>query len=169
MIEFTRGDLFSHPGLQAIGHGCNAAGAMGAGIAVEFKRLWPDMYMAYRKLCLDGAYKPGDVFLWQTPGMVIFNLCTQESWRTKATLEAIERSVSAMLVMAEERKLMRVGLPRIGAGLGGLNWNEVKNSLSRVAESSPVTLVVFEIYVSGKTTLEVENENTPSQCRFEVT
>lgn len=147
MIEFIKGDLFAYPGLSAIGHGCNAAGAMGAGIAVEFKRRWPDMYLAYRKLCFDGSYKPGDVFLWQAQDVVIFNLCTQASWRTHATLEAIERSVLATLVMANERKLMRVGLPRIGAGLGGLDWNEVKSLLTRLSESSQVTLVVFEMYV----------------------
>lgn len=33
---FVKGDLFGASGLDALAHGCNCAGAMGEGIAIEF-------------------------------------------------------------------------------------------------------------------------------------
>jgi O-acetyl-ADP-ribose deacetylase (regulator of RNase III) len=57
------GDLFNL-GLPAVGHGCNCAGAMGAGIAVEFKRWFPAMYQQYRRRCQQGGLQLGDVFVW---------------------------------------------------------------------------------------------------------
>ncbi|MFP2931529.1 hypothetical protein ACLESO_41360 [Pyxidicoccus sp. 3LG] len=37
-------------------------------------------------------------------------------------------------------------LPRIGAGLGGLGWEDVRALLARLGQETPVELVVFEEY-----------------------
>lgn len=148
-IEFRTGDLFNS-GLPGIGHGCNCAGAMGKGIAVEFRRRWPDMYAEYKRRCTDGSFLPGDVFTWEATERVVFNLGTQRTWRTKAELPAIEQSVRTMLADAESRGLPAVGIPRIGAGLGGLNWPSVEQKLREVADESPVQLVVFEFRPPGQ-------------------
>ena len=145
MIEFVKGDLFADKSLDAIGHGVNCAGAMGKGIALEFRRRWPAMYEAYKKQCTSNRFAPGDVFVWDADGLVIFNLATQKSWTSSASIPSIWRSVTEMLRIAEhERQLSRIGIPHIGAGLGGLNWNDVKATLVDTATESKVTLVVFE-------------------------
>lgn len=149
VIEWATGDLFAADDLPGLAHGCNCAGAMGAGIAVEFKRRWPDMYEAYRRLCAEGRFQPGDVFVWEAPDRVVFNLGTQRTWRTKATLEAIEASLRRTLELAAEKGVARIGVPRIGAGLGGLPWADVRAVLERVAADAPTTLVVFETYVAA--------------------
>lgn len=146
MIEFVEGDLFDDDSLDAIGHGVNCAGAMGKGIALEFRRRWPSMYEAYRKLCSRNGLRPGNVFVWDADGPVIFNLATQDHWRTKASLAAIYHSTVEMLRIAQhERQLERVGIPRIGAGLGGLPWSEVKETIEEAAKGFSITLVVFTL------------------------
>ena len=149
-VSYVTGDLFASRDLDGIGHGCNCAGAMGAGIAVEFRRRWPKMFDEYRARCRDGRFGLGDVFVWKDSGLTIFNLGTQRTWRTKATIEAIETALARMLEIAREERLARVGLPRIGAGLGGLDWSPVKAALSRVGEASAVHLVVFERVVADE-------------------
>lgn len=144
-IEERIGDLFAQADLPALAHGCNCAGAMGAGIAVQFKKRWPAMYEDYRARCKDGRFRPGDVFAWEEAGRTVFNLGTEEHWRKGATLDYIERSVRAMLAEAEARGVTRVGLPRIGAGYGGLAWADVRATLERAAAGSPVTLVVVSL------------------------
>ncbi len=143
-VSFIAGNLFTYPGLDAVVHGCNCAGAMGKGIALEFKRRWPDMYREYRTRCLNDLFHPGDIFVWQAGDITIFNLGTQKSWKTKAEPEAIRQSLSAMIVQATQMGIMTIGLPRIGAGLGGLQWEEVKAIITELAEDPGVTLVVFE-------------------------
>jgi O-acetyl-ADP-ribose deacetylase (regulator of RNase III) len=127
-VAFTlvTGDLFDL-GLPAVGHGCNCAGAMGAGIAVEFKRRFPAMYQVYRRRCRQGSFRLGDIFVWdEEPGLVVYNLATQSVPRPSATLRAIDTSIRAALADAERRGLARLAVPRIGAGLGGLAWPDVE-------------------------------------------
>jgi len=145
--EFTKGDLFQQAGLLAYGHGCNCAGGMGAGIAIEFKRRWPRMFEEYTARCLDGRFGLGDVFPWTEGEHTIFNLGTQEHWKKKAQIPALVRSLEKMCELASHAGIARVGLPRIGAGLGGLDWTRVKKVLTEVGEKTDVTLLVFEQFV----------------------
>ncbi|HKD96407.1 MAG TPA: macro domain-containing protein [Micromonosporaceae bacterium] len=135
------GDLFT-AGLPALGHGCNCAGAMGAGIAVEFRQRYPGMFEEYRARCRDGRFRLGGMFVWQAPDVVVYNLATQPVPRPTATLDAIETSVGAALTDVAGRGLHALGLPTIGAGLGGLAWPDVTAVLERVAGGSDVELVV---------------------------
>ena len=139
-LTAVTGDLFGLD-LPALGHGCNCAGAMGAGIATEFRRRWPEMYVAYRSLCRSGAFRLGDVFPWDGGDVVVYNLATQPVPGPSATLRAIRKAVGRALADAEARGIARVGVPRIGAGLGGLAWGDVEAALRTAGEASPVELV----------------------------
>ncbi|ATB49055.1 macro domain-containing protein [Corallococcus macrosporus] len=147
--HFVSGDLLRQTGLHALAHGCNCAGAMGKGIAVEFRARFPEMYEEYKQRCADGRFKLGDVFTWTGAEVTVFNLGTQRTWRTRADLRAIERAVSTMVEHADGLGIGRIGLPRIGAGLGGLPWAPVRDLLLRSGASTRVMLVVFEDYVPG--------------------
>jgi O-acetyl-ADP-ribose deacetylase (regulator of RNase III) len=149
-VEMVRGDLFAVE-LPALAHGCTGAGAMGKGIAVEFKRRWPSMYAEYHQLCEQGRFRLGDVFVWSDGAITVFNLATQGSFkgRVRAELGAVEQALAKMLVLAEERAIAAIGMPRIGAGLGGLVWEEVRAVIQRLGAASPVRLVVFEELVPG--------------------
>jgi len=100
------------------------------------------MYEEYRRRCLDGTFRLGDVMVWAASDRTVFNLGTQRTWRTTADLAAIERAVEAMLRLAEEHGIDAIGVPRIGTGLGGLEWQVVETSLRRLVDTSPVRLIV---------------------------
>ena len=108
------------------------------------------MYAAYKARCRGGRFGLGDVFLWGEDGVLIFNLGTQKSWRSRAEPPAIRRTVAEMLRLAEARGLAEIALPRIGAGLGGLDWAEVCGLLEELAAESPVRLLVCEDHVAGE-------------------
>ncbi|MFD3706273.1 macro domain-containing protein [Nocardia sp. NPDC058658] len=139
------GNLFDATDLDALGHGCNCAGVMGRGIATEFKRRWPPMYDEYRVRCRDGRFTPGSLFVWQTDGLTIYNLGTQSTWRRNATISAIASSVGLMLDHADEVNLQRIGIPRIGAGLGGLDWPDVEGAIMPLIDTSDVEVIVFSM------------------------
>ena len=149
MIRYVDGDLFATTSIKALAHGCNCAGAMGKGIALQFKKKWPAMYSEYKKRCKAGEFKLGDVFVWEENGFTIFNLGTQKSWRTGADLEAIETSLREMLSLMELKEIEMVGIPRIGAGLGGLKWSSVKEVIESVFANSELMVVVCNKYVAG--------------------
>lgn len=151
-VHYVEGDLFRSPGLGALAHGCNCAGAMGRGIAVDFQARFPAMYAEYARRCADGTFGLGDVFEWSEQGVTVFNLGTQRTWRTKAELGAIETSLREMVRRAGASGIGRIGMPRIGAGLGGLRWEDVRAVIETVAAGTTVELVVFERFVPGAPT-----------------
>ena len=143
---FVRGDLFAAPGLDALAHGCNCAGAMGKGIAVEFRSRFPAMYDEYKARCASGRFQLGDVFAWREGPLTVFNLGTQKTWRTRADPTAVRTALTAMIQLAEAAHLRRIGLPRIAAGLGGLPWPDIRSLLATLGASTAIELVVFEDY-----------------------
>ncbi|GAA4432491.1 macro domain-containing protein [Bremerella cremea] len=150
-VRFVDGDIFETSPKVALAHGCNCAGAMGKGIAVEFKRRWPTMYKLYKEKCQSGEFQTGDLFAWEDPdsGRLILNLGTQKTWRTKATLEAIEGALQKALRKVQQENIETVCLPMIGAGLGGLTAEQVKTQLVEVLDNSPVQFIVCENYAAG--------------------
>lgn len=145
MIEYRTGDLFDQ-GLPAYAQGVNCRGLMGAGIAKEFRRRWPGMYNQYRHACDRYRLQLGQMMAWHernTP--VIYSLATQDRPGPHAKLDAIGQAVDSMLAHAEALQLPAVGMPRIGAGIGGLAWPDVQAVLEDVAVASPVRLVVVSL------------------------
>ena len=151
-VEYVAGDLFANRfGAQALAHGCNCQGSMGAGIAVGFRERYPAMYEEYRRRCkaTPREFNPGDAFLYKAPdGPWVFNLATQEGyWRSRATYEAVEQALRAMRAQAEAEGITSIAMPRIGAGMGGLSWKKVRDVIDRALGDWAGTVYVYETYV----------------------
>ena len=142
-----KGDIFALQGIQGYAHGCNCAGAMGKGIALQFKQKYPDMYKEYKKRCIAKQFLLGDVYEFVDGNIHIYNLATQRSWKTRAEIEAIKVSLKRMCELAQVHAVHSIALPKIGAGLGGLNWKDVKDVIESISKSFPnINLYVVENY-----------------------
>lgn len=141
------GDIFNLRDIYNYAHGCNCAGAMGKGIALQFKEKYPEMYLEYKNLCKHKQFSLGDIFIYNYGNGVVFNLGTQTTWKTKADISAVEKTLIKMFTHAVQHNIYKIALPRIGAGLGGLDWNNVKSIIDKVAKKYPsVDLMVVENY-----------------------
>ena len=58
MIEFVHGDMFARP-VDIRVNTVNCVGVMGAGVALAFKRRYPEMFKEYQILCNDGLIQTG--------------------------------------------------------------------------------------------------------------
>ena len=150
-IRFVCGDLFANRfKAQALAHGCNCRGSMGAGIATGFRDRYPEMFAEYRRKCKakPREFNPGNVFLWKAKDKPsVFNLATQEgTWRTRATYEAIEAALKGMREQADREGIKSIAIPRIGAGYGGLSWKKVRAIIEKTFEDWPGMLYVYEEY-----------------------
>ena len=135
---------------EAFGHGCNCEGVMG-GLAAKVEQRWPVMAAEYRARCDDGSFTLGGVLPWldEETGVWIYNLATQQHPGADARINAIADSVRAAIVHAREHRVPTIYLPRIGAGIGGLDWDDVHATLATVdAEADDVELVVVSLPAS---------------------
>ena len=144
--EVTGNLLDRRNGLVAIGQGVNLRGVMGAGLAGQIRRLCPDIYLPYRTACRDGSLRLGGYHVYETPGgRLIYNLASQFEPGPDARLDAIGQSVTAALADCAARGIDRLGLPRIGSGIGRLDWRLVRRELARAAATSEVVLEVYAL------------------------
>jgi O-acetyl-ADP-ribose deacetylase (regulator of RNase III) len=142
-----QGNIFNLQEIQNYAHGCNCAGAMGKGIALQFKKKFPKMYLEYNRLCKENQFILGEIYVYNYGSGIVFNLGTQLTWKTKADINAIESSLIKMLSYALQNNIYKIALPKIGAGLGGLLWNDVKYVIDKVANNYPkIDLFVIENY-----------------------
>ena len=148
-VKFVSGDLFLLPKCESFAQGCNARGVMGKGIALSFKRRWPAMYVAYREGCLSGALKPGEVFVWRASDALIFNAITQSSPGPHAKYEHVKQCLRCVAQVCSTDQLPRLAMPRIGAGIGGLEWVEIKKIIVETFEGLTTEVFVVEDYISG--------------------
>ena len=147
VVFIPEGDIFKLAYVTSYAHGCNCAGAMGKGIALQFKERFPQMYEEYKLLCKKNQFVLGDVLIYPKAKGFVYNLATQQDWRTMADLKAIKQALVKMLEHASVADVRMIALPRIGAGLGGLDWECVRLAIQQVSSQYPnVRLFVVESY-----------------------
>ncbi len=136
-LYHREGNLF-HTDARAIGHGVNTLGLMDAGIAVQFKAMFPDMYLAYKAACETGNFKGGMVFPWSLTSTwqrnaYVMNIASQEKPGRNASYDFLVQGVTSSLAFCEGGEIDRLALPRLGSGIGGLDMDVVEGILGSLA------------------------------------
>lgn len=107
-----------------IAHGCNCAGAWGAGFSGVIGAKYPFAEKAFRSFKNPSLGRVQMV--WVKPEeLYIANCFTQETYGRSgvhATLDAIEKCFD---FLTTEYDMLPIYAPKIGCGLGGLQWREV--------------------------------------------
>jgi O-acetyl-ADP-ribose deacetylase (regulator of RNase III) len=141
-ITEIQGDLFADlkPG-EAFAHGANCEGVMGAGIAKTVRAEFPDNYRIYRKACRGGSFYPGDALVVYEKETWVYNLGTQYFRGADAKVENVRVSVKSMINDAWMREIKQIKTVRLGCGIGGLDWAEVKPVLEEI--HTDIELIVY--------------------------
>lgn len=116
----------------------NLVGVMGAGIAREVARRWPQCLEPYRAACRDGRLRRGTVLAWQRPGEgLVIHTPTKQHWREPSELALLRASIEALLGEATALAVRTVHVPHLGCGLGTLSWDDVRPMLEAGAARYP--------------------------------
>lgn len=141
-IRYSEFSVFD-VGVQTIVNTVNCEGVMGAGLALEFKLRYPEMYQDYVKRCEAKELKIGEPYVYKGYENVwILNFPTKKSWRNRSKLEWIKQGLAELFNYYKEWEIESIGFPRLGCDKGGLNWEEV-----RPAMETCLKLFDAEVYV----------------------
>ena len=107
----------------------NMVKVMGAGLAKQFKEKYPQGFENYKKMEFTK-----EVSVFPYFGFIFF--ATKYHWRDNSDIELIENGLLQLKNDIENRFLLSnhypennpliIAFPKIGCGLGNLDWNEVK-------------------------------------------
>ena len=92
MIRYVTGDLLAADS-EALVNSVNCVGGMGRGVALAFKRSFPDNFKAYKSACDWGELQTGRMFVFETGELMprlIINFPTKQHWRARSRLADIE-------------------------------------------------------------------------------
>ena len=124
MIEYKTGDILAEEA-EALVNTVNCVGIMGRGIALQFKRAYPENFKAYAARCKRHEMQPGRVFVFETgemlPARYIINFPTKRHWRGKSRIEDIESGLVSLKEEIRSRGIRSIAIPPLGSGLGGLD------------------------------------------------
>ena len=85
MLMYIEGNIFESPA-QVLVNTVNTVGVMGKGIALKFKKIYPEMYKNYRYYCENKQFNMGNLYLYKTPGKWVLNFPTKINWRNPSKL-----------------------------------------------------------------------------------
>lgn len=142
MIKYLEGDIFTSPA-QVIVNTVNTVGVMGKGIALSFKKAYPEMYKAYRNACEDNTFQMGNLMLWREIDHWILLFPTKENWRNPSKLEYIEQGLKKFVENYMKMSINSIAFPRLGCGNGGLNWQEVKPLMEMYLKPLPIDVYIY--------------------------
>lgn len=123
------GNLFESEA-QTLVNTVNTVGVMGKGIALDFRKNFPQMHREYVELCERGHVRLGEPYLWKQvfPPWVL-NFPTKEHWRSSAKLSDIVAGLEHLEEHYEEWGITSLAVPPLGCGEGGLEWRVVGPTL----------------------------------------
>jgi O-acetyl-ADP-ribose deacetylase (regulator of RNase III) len=129
MIKHTTGNLLEAD-VEAIVNTVNTVGVMGKGIALQFKRAFPDNFRAYARACRLGEIRLGKMFVQDNVSLhgprFIINFPTKSHWKGPSKLEDIRAGLRSLVETIKEYGIKSIAVPPLGCGLGGLNWSDVR-------------------------------------------
>src|SRR5690625_17733 len=146
MVIYKQGDLFQDDA-EAFVNAVNVVGVMGAGIALQFKKRYPDMFEAYEKACSDGELQLGKMHVYEREKddrKYIINFPTLHHYRDKSKLSDIEAGLQDLVEVVKKHNIQSIAIPPLGCGAGGLAWEDVKQLTDEAFSKEDITVHLYE-------------------------
>ncbi len=147
-MQEIKGDLLkmaSDGEFDIIIHGCNCQHTMGAGIAGQLRK-WPEVYEADLKTPRGsdklGCFSHATISREGHRPFTVINAYTQE-WPGKDLREWA--MASALIRVAQSYPLEKIGMCKIGAGIAGGDWNDLKKMVEVIFKDIDLTVVEYQV------------------------
>ena len=165
MITYVTGNIL-HDQADAIINTVNTVGVMGKGLALQFKKAYPDNYAVYKKACDNKELVTGEVLSVSLNSMsapyYVINFPTKAHWKAKSKLEYITQGLEHLKREVKRLNLASVAIPALGSGLGGLAWEKVHEVIeTRLSEMPDVEWRVYPPQASPKAETMVNRTARP--------
>lgn len=140
MIREAHGNLLEAD-VDALVNTVNTVGIMGKGIALQFKRAYPEMFASYATAANAGRVRIGRMHVHRIGALVgprfIINFPTKEHWRARSEIQDIRAGLADLVRVIERLDIRSVAVPPLGCGNGGLSWGQVQPLITQAFQALP--------------------------------
>ncbi len=143
MIRILIGDMLKSKA-QTLVNTVNCVGVMGAGIALEFKKKYPEYFEDYKGRCEEGKVRLGFPYLYkrlEPPWIISFP--TKDHWRSMARLSDILSGLEWLLGHYKEWRIESLAVPPLGTGHGQLEWRIIGPTLYRYLSRMEIPVELY--------------------------
>ncbi len=143
----------------------NTVGVMGKGIALQFKRAYPEMFRDYERIAKADGLEIGRMHVWATGALAapryIINFPTKRHWRAPSRMADIEAGLSDLVQVVRDLAITSIAVPPLGCGNGGLNWADVAPRVRAALEQLPDVDIRVYPPAGAPSAREMVNRETP--------
>jgi O-acetyl-ADP-ribose deacetylase (regulator of RNase III) len=147
MITFAQGNLLE-ANAEALVNTVNTVGVMGKGIALMFKERFAENYRRYAAACKANEVRTGKMFVTEVRELGgprwIVNFPTKQHWRGNSKIEWVSEGLQDLRRFLVDNNVQSVAIPPLGAGNGGLEWDDVRRLIEDALGELSVHVVVYE-------------------------
>lgn len=143
MVKVIMGDIFESQA-QTLVNTVNCVGVMGKGVALEFKKRFPDMFKDYVKRCEAKQVRLGRPYLFKRmfPPSIL-NFPTKDHWRSVSRLQDIVEGLLYLQQHYKEWGITSLAVPPLGCGHGQLEWRVVGPTLYRHLKAIDIPVELY--------------------------
>jgi len=120
-MKIVTGNIFSSK-MQTIVNPINCEGAMGAGLALEFRLRYPVMNEKYISLCKQNKIDIGILWIYKnSPERWILNFPTKKHWKYPTKTEYLKKGLEKFVNTYDQKDIQSIAFPILGSDKGGLS------------------------------------------------
>nr|WP_289057406.1 macro domain-containing protein [uncultured Psychrobacter sp.] len=156
-LRELKGNIFTSKA-QVIVNTVNCVGVMGAGLALECRLRYPDMFERYVKICDEGLLEPGKLWLYKDNTPWILNFPTKKHWRYPSKESYLRDGLQKFCDTYKSREIESIAFPLLGADKGGLDKSVSRSILIEYLSDLDIDIEIYEYdpRVSDSLYLELE-------------
>ena len=152
---------------EALVNTVNCVGVMGRGIALQFKKAFPENFKRYKAVCDKKELQPGKMFIHDLNRLLnpryVINFPTKRHWKGKSRMEDIESGLKALVAEVRQRNIHSIAIPPLGCGLGGLRWADVRTRIEEAFQDlADVRVLLYEPKGAPPAEKMVQAEKVPN-------
>jgi len=139
----VKGSIFNSKA-QALVNTVNCIGVMGKGIALEFRRRYPEMFKEYQRVCEQGELQPGQILPYRDGETWILNFAIKNDWKQPSKVKWIESCLKEFVSSYRDMGIKSIAFPWMGAMNGGIPIEIIKEIMRNYL--SDLTDIAIEVY-----------------------
>ncbi len=116
-MQVQQGDIL-HADAEALVNTVNCVGIMGRGIALQFRKEFPENYKDYKAACDRKELQPCKMLVFdlnrlQHPRFII-NFPTKRHWKNRSRIEDIQAGLAALVEEVRRLRVQSIAVPPLG-------------------------------------------------------